>query len=63
MTAQDVHSTELEIDRAKWRPSPEDFRKYLEREVQLARENIAKGASLDSTLHSTETIFRATRGI
>lgn len=47
--------------RAVWRPTPQQFRAYLEREVELAIANIALDGS--SLLSSTRTIDKARRRI
>jgi len=46
-------------ERARWTPTAEEFQRYLDREVEMAKANIAKGNSANSTLHSSATITRA----
>jgi hypothetical protein len=49
-------------ERAKWEPTAEEFQKYLEREIVMAKANIANIARdnlASSTLHSSATITRA----
>ena len=54
------HSREdWELDRTKWNPSPEEFARYLAREVEMAKEAFAKGASTLAALYSPMTIEAA----
>ncbi len=47
-------------ERAKWTPTAEEFQRYLAREVEMAKANLARGNLLaSSTLHSSATIMRA----
>ena len=46
-------------ERAKWEPTDEEFQRYLEREVEMAKANLAKGNPANSTLHSSATVARA----
>jgi hypothetical protein len=44
----------------RWCPTPEQFDRYIRREVEMARANLAlPGVSALSTLHSPETVARA----
>lgn len=52
------------LTRMKWDPSPEEFKAYLKREVEMARENIAKLRATNSqisgnTLHTQRTLLLA----
>jgi hypothetical protein len=46
-------------ERARWTPSAEEFQRYLEREVEMARLNLERGNPPSSTLDSSATIMRA----
>jgi hypothetical protein len=43
-------------DRLGWYPTPAEFRAYLDRELELAKMNLARGIPKDATLHSPRTI-------
>ena len=43
-----------------WNPTPEQFDRYLQREVEMARRNLARpNTHHATTLHSPETIWLA----
>jgi hypothetical protein len=46
-------------ERARWTPTAKEFQRYLEREVEMARANLARGNPANSTLHSSATLTRA----
>jgi hypothetical protein len=46
----------VDINRTKWNPTPEEYQRYLAREVEMAKENIAKGCPADVVLHSSHTV-------
>lgn len=49
-------SEEITQEKTKWNPTPEEYQRYLAREVEMAKENIAKGCPADVVLHSSRTV-------
>lgn len=46
-------------ERAKWEPTKEEFERYLAREVEMAKVNLARGNPANTTLHTAATITAA----
>jgi len=47
----------MDTSNRAWRPTHDEFKRYLDREVEMAVEKVRKGER--RTLHSDETIARA----
>jgi hypothetical protein len=43
-------------EKTGWNPTPEEYQRYLAREIEMAKENIAKGGPADVVLHSSRTV-------
>ena len=43
-------------EKTKWNPTSEEYQRYLAREVEMAKENLAKGCPADVVLHSSRTV-------
>jgi hypothetical protein len=51
-----LSSEEVAQEKTKWSPTAEEYQRYLAREVEMAKENIAKGCPVDVVLHSSRTV-------
>ena len=62
----DPDADDVTYESTTWNPRPEQFRRYLSRELEMARDNL-RGVSLGSgsttalTLHSRRTVAAALR--
>ena len=43
-------------EKTGWNPTPEEYQRYLAREIEMAKENIARGCPMDVVLHSSRTV-------